>query len=284
MIPAIVLGAMLLGGAPAEAYFCPGDPTNYQTTCIGMSNGTPCIAPFNNLGCCGPGICQSQVCDLPQMQTACDDENTCTTDICTTAGGGNFDPICTFDPVDDGTPCDADDNECTLDSCDGGTCTFDADKDCSGVNLPHPGCQEPACNPNNGNCFAAATNEGERCNDGFDCTYGERCDNGACGGNGNGFLRPANTPCWDGEFCKPGKCNGSDRACKNKTNLPAGTACDPNNCTNATCQSNGGPCVVNSCNSSALCEQCGNVQCQGATQNPAFPCGCVTQPIYNPPN
>jgi hypothetical protein len=225
------------------------------------------------------------VCNIPQSQTACDDGNSCTSNICNTAGGGNHDPICSHPALGNGASCNADGNQCTIDTCQGGTCTFQSNKDCSGVNISDPGCEEPSCNPANGNCTTAPINEGERCVDQFDCTYGERCNNGDCGaGAGAGFLRDPNTPCWDGEFCKPGECNGSDKACRDKVNLPAGTPCDPNACTNATCQSNGGPCVVNSCNSSALCEQCGNVQCKSSTQNPAFPCGCVTAPIYNPPN
>lgn len=286
MIPAIVLGGtMLLGVTSANAYFCPGDPTDYSVGCFNKPNGTPCIASAINLGCCGPGTCGGGACNIPQMQTACDDSNACTSNICNTAGGGNHDPICSHPAFADGTFCNEDDNLCTIDSCLEGVCTFQSDKDCSGHSVPEPQCQQPVCKPSNGNCIAENINQDVKCNDGFDCTYGERCKDGKCGsGSGAGFLRPAGVACWDGEFCKPGTCNGSDKACRNKSNSPAGTPCDPNNCTNATCQSNGGPCVVNSCDSTALCEQCGNANCAATTQNPAFPCGCVSQPIYNPPN
>jgi hypothetical protein len=272
---------------PVRAYICPGSSTNYATTCIGVSDGVACISTASaGAGCCAPGKCKSQVCNLPTSQTACNDGNDCTNDTCVIVGGGNYNPVCGAVNKANGTSCNRDGNACTLDSCQNGNCVAGPNKDCSGVNYD-PQCQTPACNPANGNCFAQAINEGLHCNDGKDCTYAEVCNNGNCGaGAGNGLVRPAGTPCWDGEFCRPGTCNGSDKGCKNRVNLPGGAPCDPNNCTNAFCQGNGGPCVVQSCTGpSANCDQCGpNAPCSDTTSNPSFPCGCVSIPIYNPPN
>jgi hypothetical protein len=287
LVPALALSAALAAASrPAAAYQCTGSSTDYVTNCSGIANGTPCINTVSvGAGCCAPGTCRSDVCNLPPTQTACNDLNSCTTDTCRIVGGGNFNAVCTYTPSGDGTSCDIDGNLCTLDTCQSGTCTAGPAKDCSAQ--PHDAqCQAPACNTATGNCFAANINEGQHCNDGKDCTYAEVCNNGACGsGAGNGLLRPAGTPCWDGDFCNPGTCNGTDKGCKNKHTLPAGSPCDPNNCTNAFCD-NHANCVVASCTGpSANCDQCGpSAPCAASTTNPSFPCGCVSAPIYDPPN
>jgi len=285
--PSVLLGTLLVMVAlPAAAYVCPGGSTDYAISCISLPNGVPCINTAVGAGCCAPGVCQSQVCNLPTSQTACNDSNICTTDTCTTAGGGNNNAICTFTPLADGSSCNADGNLCTLDTCQGGSCVVGPQKDCSGKTGCDAQCQTIGCNPSSGGCICVNANEGQHCNDGKDCTYAEVCNNGACGTQaGNGLLRPAGTPCWDGDWCHPGTCNGTDKGCKNRVTLAAGSPCDPNNCTNAVCDSHAN-CIVVSCTGpSANCDQCGpNAPCKTSTQNPDFPCGCVDAPIYNPPN
>lgn len=290
ILSAAALGATLVVAAtPALAYVCPGGSTDYAISCTGVPDSLhlPCIKTSVGTGCCGPGVCNSQVCDTPQTQTACNDGNQCTLDACTTAGGGNNDPICSASNVQNGTACELDNpiNQCRIDQCQSGVCTFVGNVDCSGNSVPDPQCQVSACNPNNGNCTTQNANEGADCNDRKDCTYGEVCNNGTCGGGaGGGFLRPNGTPCWDYDWCKPGTCNGSDKGCKNRVSLAAGAACDPNGCTNATCATAGGNCVVNSCATGPLCVQCGNSNCANAPSHPTAPCGCLSEPIYNPPN
>src|SRR5262249_27668773 len=131
--PSVLLGTLLVMVAlPAAAYVCPGGTTDYVTSCLNLPNGIPCINTSVGAGCCAPGDCQSQVCNLPVSQTACNDNNGCTNDTCTTAGGGNNDAICTFAPKSDGSSCTADNDLCTLDTCQGGTCVVGPQKDCSG--------------------------------------------------------------------------------------------------------------------------------------------------------
>src|SRR5262245_24681390 len=179
--PSVLLGTLLVMVAlPAAAYVCPGGSTDYITNCNGIPNGVPCINTAVGAGCCGPGTCQSDVCNLPMSQTACNDSNVCTTDTCTTAGNGNNDAICTYTPLGNGASCNADGNPCTLDTCQGGTCTVGPPKDCSGKTGCDSQCQAPGCSPSSGSCVCNNTHEGEHCNDGKDCTYAEVCNNGAC--------------------------------------------------------------------------------------------------------
>lgn len=288
---AIVL-ASLVGARLASAYICPGGTTDYVTNCLGLDRGTPCIRTSTGTGCCTPGTCRSDVCDIA-AQTACHDgEPICTIDSCTTAGGGNNDPICTYTPVAAGTSCNTDGNLCTLDTCNSsGVCVVGPNKDCSSTPLSEPQCQAPACNPNNGNCYAAAANEGKHCNDGKDCSYGESCNNGGCGaGAGAGSPRANHTVCFDGDFCHPGECDGTHFGCSNRQAKNVGDSCDINECGNSTCQLQGNNlnCVTNSClDNTNPCLVCGpNAKCNPAAgTGGSTACGCVVGAFpYSPPN
>ena len=134
------------------------------------------------------------VCD-----TACDDNNPCTTDTCPLG-------VCTHDN-DDTATCADDDNDCTIDSCragvchvavnNGNSCVEDGDpctKDtCVDAVCVHDtagnvglaciaggdGCGTATCNQA-GECVGAAINEGGLCDDGRACTDTDHCELGRC--------------------------------------------------------------------------------------------------------
>lgn len=291
---AVFLTAVTGGIRQADAYVCPGGTTDYATACTvngtQLPNGTACISIVSlGAGCCAPGACKGGNCNLPPTQTACDDNNACTSNNCTTAGGGNFDPICSYPALPSGTTCDLDSNLCTLDTCNGsGTCVAGPNKDCSGQHLGDPQCQVPACHPENGDCYAANKTDGTKCDDGYDCTYSETCNNGSCGtGAGTGLLRDNTNICFDGgDFCHPGHCDGVHKACQNHTARQVGDSCNPNSCVVSHCDGNLN-CVNDSClDNTHNCPNCGpTVMCrpaQGTSGN--TPCGCLDAYPYNPPN
>jgi hypothetical protein len=133
------------------------------------------------------------------------------------------------------------------------------------------------------------------CDDGRDCTSGDVCINGVCGKGPSGSFVRNGYPCRDDDtslqnadtrtWCKAGTCDGEHESCKDVHDVANGGACDPNPCTNSTCNGSGasGTCVINSCNTnqSVFCEPCGttfNCVNYGAGQNAniANPCGCLS--------
>ena len=291
MFPGFLLGAALLVAAsPAAAYVCPGGTADYVTSCTGQPQGTKCILTLPNTGCCLPGNCSSNgVCNIPSqvpLSVCPNDNNPCTQRSCTTSG---LNPVCgqTPDPSQAGKDCSAvDGNQCTIDKCNSsGVCTFQSNKDCSNVQFDPQCASGVACNPSNGNCETQVINQGQPCDDGFDCTFAERCNNGACGtGAGAGAFRPPGFVCADHDYCNPGVCNGDQKKCPDSSRhpLPAGAECNFNSCSHATCDVAGGNCVFQNCDLSATtCDSCGGTACiPSAGDDPNFPCGCDNDP-YN---
>lgn len=218
-------------------YLCPNG-VSYVTNCAGITNAshTVCIVTLPGSGCCAPGTCLNGACNAAATQTACNDGNVCTNDDCTTRGGGDpahqWDPLCSvisYQP--DGTVCDADANQCTLDFCHGGACLY------SGSNLLcTPGqCQVASCLPATGCHYDPMPNNPPvACDDGNDCTTGEHCVSGTCM---DGVKHPG-AQCLNGQPCNQGTCSATG-VCQNRTPLPNGTLCDPD----------GNKCKVNLCNS-----------------------------------
>lgn len=246
----------------ARAYVCPGSTTNYVTDCTNMG-GAACIRTTAGSGCCAPGTCRQGVCDVPGTQTACNDANQCTTDSCGTLGGTDalhqWDPVCSYTMISSGTACNRDADLCTLDTCQNGVCLYSGSTvTCTGLQTSQ--CQQPACNPATGNCFAQNKADGTPCDDGKDCTYAEVCNNGVCaGGPGAGLKRPTGYRCTDGNVCNPGTCNGTDGTCHNRSAALDGTTCelDGNKCTIDTCIT--GNCVQTS---TVVCNIPHDPQCQ----------------------
>lgn len=70
-------------------------------------------------------------------------------------------------------------NACTdNDKCTAGVCKG-ADKDCTSMDTP---CGEGKCNTANGECYYDEFGDGTLCDDGNDCTAGDKCESGACEG------------------------------------------------------------------------------------------------------
>ena len=134
-----------------------------------------------------------------------------------------------------GTPCNADDDGCTLDdSCNGGLCIPGDPPNCS---QDVPPCYETACEsqgPTNYLCSKAPALQGAPCDDGKFCTIDESCDgSGACH---NGQPRDCQAEL---SQCEVGACNEFTNSCKTSA-APVGTPCDDENeCTMEEACSNG---------------------------------------------
>jgi len=174
------------------------------------------------------GDCCSSTCQLDSAGQPCTpDPSVCTDDVCDGAG------VCTHpfntDPCDDGfdctvgdtcsggtcisgsnaaagTPCNDDDDLCTIDSCDA-----------NGVCQPGP---PLTCAP----CFTCFASAGcfpsfDPCDDSNACTHDDNCDeNGAC----LGIPETDGTACSDGDACT------SNDTCQSGSCSPGpATVCDP---------------------------------------------------------
>lgn len=124
-------------------------------------------------------------------------------------------------------PC-ADDDPCTIDSCDAttGTCRHDPL-----VCDDHDPCTLDNCVASSGDpgapgrCLFAPMPDGEACDDGNSCTVGEACRQGVC--RPDAVLDPGE-PCDDGNPCTiHDLCDAAAHCVGNP--LPAGTGCDDGN-------------------------------------------------------
>jgi hypothetical protein len=149
---------------------------------------------------------------------SCDDGEACTeNDACNfTSCYGTF-KKCT------------DDDKCTADTCDAGTCTFVA-YTCKD-NQP---CTLDTCDPATGCKYVGTT---DACDDGNSCTSGDSCATGSCAGTA--------IPCDDGNPCTTDSCDKTI-GCKFDNNT---AACDDGNgcttvdvCQNGSCVGGGGAC------------------------------------------
>lgn len=80
----------------------------------------------------------------------CDDANVCTVDTC-------VDNRCQYSPLPDGTPCEEDGKECTIDQCNGGVCTHDVNIGAS-CYYPDDECYNPGRCDASGLCVAGPLN------------------------------------------------------------------------------------------------------------------------------
>ncbi len=120
-------------------------------------------------GQCGaPALCQNVVC-TPLDQ--CHDAGACdpATGLCSNPRKANS------------TPCSADNDACTLDTCQNGACIAGAPKDCTTDPELNDQCNTGVCNPATGTCEKTPKPEGTPCDDGNACTI-DACAGGACAG------------------------------------------------------------------------------------------------------
>ncbi len=194
--------------------------------------------------------------DACLVDTDCDDDNTCTADVCT-AG------VCEYTVVagacDDGDLCTENDT-CSGDACIG------TPVDCSGLDDQ---CNAGVCNPATGVCEPTPANESGTCDDDNACTDNDACASGVCTGTAIPGCIPCITTveCDDGnpcttDTCPAGACVFTDNtlpcddsdACTTQDTC-AGGACvggPPPNCDDLN------PCTDDWCDSLLGCQNVGN--------------------------
>jgi hypothetical protein len=134
----------------------------------------------------------------------CDDGNPCTKDVC------HVDGPCTYENLT--TPCD-DQNICTEgDTCNGGACIGQAQKNCADGNP----CTQDLCNPVSG-CYNPTSPDYNYCEEGNLCTENDYCINGLC-------KSGTQKNCDDGNACTQESCAPSTGCVF--APAPAGTLCD----------------------------------------------------------
>jgi len=230
----------------------PGQPVICQT------GSDPCVSKV-----CRSTGSTSYVCDTTYSDptVSCDDGQYCTVqDHCDGNGrcvggapldcGGSQEGCvqavcsetqkkCIISAKADGTPCNADNNGCTVgDACLQGACMPGLDADCSGLG---DACNDGICESLASNLYQCAKRPkaaGAPCEDGRYCTTQDQCDGqGSC-------ISGAERDCASqvGDPCNTGYCDEDAKACI-PVKKPDGTVCDDGNaCTLVdTCQN--GQCI-----------------------------------------
>jgi len=262
---------------------------------------------------CEEGICVG-------TKVACDDGNGCTDDYCDGLSGCVFEP--NYEPCDDGDPCTIGDI-CGGGVCAGTQveCQCQADSDCQQfedqdkcngtlycdkssieyqckvdpdtvIECPEPEgidapCLDSECVPETGACQFVSAHDSFACDDGDECTYGEKCQEGECTGG-----QPLN--CNDGEQCTVDSCNSEtgcayvdfEGPCNDDDACTVDDFCEAGICAPgpALICDDGNVCTDDSCNPLT---GCGHVQNQaacddgnGCTQNDACENGwCAGTPL-----
>ena len=237
--------------------------------------GGSCVT-YDNVPVPPPQECKSFFCDPSdgqvkedysnyQLSTPCDaDDSECTIDHCDGAGSCvNLDSVdcsnlngqcqigicnpqdgqCYPDYTDHplSTQCEADDNLCTVDHCNGsGNCILKNNVDCSNLNGQ---CQIGICNPQDGQCYPDYSN--------YPLSYPCQADQSLCTidhcDGGGSCVTYDNVPVPPPQECKSFFCDPQDGEIKEDySNFPLSTYCetDDNICTIEHCNG-AGSCVIN---------------------------------------
>ncbi len=240
-----------------ECLWCDPDTDDHawSQNQLSCEDGNPCTTG----DACVRGVC------VGGPPPDCDDGDLCSDDRCDPSVEGGCVHVANTAPCDDGNPCTVGD------ACSGGECapgpvnacecetTSDCPDDGDACNgslvcdtgvFPHRCVVDPAtvvtcdssndtaclknrCAPATGECAMAPVNEGGACDDANACTYGEKCQGGACLGTGY--------DCNDGLLCTDDACRGDgtcDHALKSGFCLIAGT------CVEAGAEDADNPCLV----------------------------------------
>ncbi len=231
---------------------CVVDKTSLDSTSCD-ADGSVCTTPDS----CLAGTCQ------PGPSANCDDSNPCTDDTCAPTTGCKH--VANTAVCSDGNPCTLNDqcaskacvagaakvcndnNDCTNDSCAGGTCVFTNNalpcddgnlctssdvcssgacggtaKSCTALDQCHTA---GTCNTGTGACTNPNASNGTSCSDGNACTQTDTCQTGVCTG-------ASPVTCSASDSCHTvGTCNTGTGVCSNP-NASNGTSCsDDNACT-----------------------------------------------------
>ena len=182
----------------------------------------------------------------------CDDGNVCTLDEC-------IDDACVHTPEPLSTPCEADEQFCTVDHCDGqGSCVYWKDYDCDDSVI----CTDDSCNettdscdnvPNDGNCPSDTECADHYCDQLLDCQVNydplstpceaddDKCTHDHCDGSGS-CVWNYDEPVPDPEECKSFYCDPVDGLIKEDySDYPWSTSCelDDDLCTIDHCDGSG---------------------------------------------
>jgi hypothetical protein len=203
-------------------------------------------SPFSNeIGVCGSGA-------------DCDDDNPCTSDVC--SGG-----VCSNPPANDGASCD-DGNVCNgTDTCAGGACQSAGPLNCNDTNpcttdscLAQSGCRHVLVS----GCQACTTSG--TCSDGNPCNGTETCVSGLC-------LSGTPLTCNDNNACTNDSCNtqtgcvftpvASCQSCTTNAACSDGNACNgTETCVGGRCRSgpvlncdDTDPCTADACAAASGC-------------------------------
>jgi len=209
-----------------------------QRTCTKSGLGK-CVGPAPEAEACDG---KDNDCDGKTDEATCDDNNTCTLDLCDQAAA----KIGCVHKKLDGQACDADGSACTeADACDSGICVPGKPKSCDDGN----GCTVDACQPATG--CTNTDDDGKGCEaDGNPCTVGDSCVQGAC-------KTGKPLACDSGDVCTVGKCdpnNGkcvfadTDKLCNDGDPCTLKDACDEGFCKGKLNDCDDGtPCTIDSC-------------------------------------
>ena len=208
-----------------------------QSWCV----ATPLAGACDDGNACTTGdVCAEGICSAGGGALACDDDEVCTDDSCDPASG------CVFSanegPCQDGDPCT------TGDRCSDGACSGTV-LDCSVLDGP---CRAGACNPEDSTCYAEPAPNGQLCDDGDECSFGESCNAGLCNGGIDLCFcedQQDGTPCDDTQACTTydacleGDCVGVTKYC----------APPEEECRVAACDLTSGDCLTVTAEDGAMC-------------------------------
>mgnify|MGYP006971705140 CR=1 FL=1 len=229
---------------------CTDDSCDPDTGCQFLPNADDC----DDQNQCSVGDQCSMGWCMPGPPLPCNDNNLCTTDVCTSEDG------CTT--INNTLPCD-DSNPCTTqDACQDGGCQGGPALDCDDSNP----CTDDSCDDDSG-CIHVNNSAG--CEDGNACTTGDTCVQGACI-PGLGVLECADeNPCTD-DGCNPDVgcifVNNSD-GCTDGDACTDGDLCVKGACVPGPaleCPDDGNTCTTHACDSDSGCvttpvaDCCGN--------------------------
>ena len=297
--------------AGGESVTCPNEAPCKTSTCDpekgceeeATADGAACtLSCFEEASCAGGECVGQKAVECPVPTETCVDQLVCD------PGTGQ----CTkkvFEP--EGAACNADDDKCTIDACDGaGQCTDTGEVDkCEAQQKNNP-CWTWQCNKKSG-CQQTLFSEGASCDDGNGCTIGDTCTD-----KGGKLCLGEQLDIDDENPCTDDKCVAGDIShlplTGSKCALPSWNECTIGQCIAGTCDGTPAPdgtscgagmeCTGGSCAESQCTPECGECQaCEAASKkcldmadglacsDDANPCtvdqcsagGCVHTPTAN---
>ncbi len=263
------------GGKTCLVGFC--DEVGKACTTKPVAQPTPCNdgdACTLNEVCNGAGSCASGT------------AKPCNGDACNNATCDAKTGACGLAPKASGVACN-DGNLCTqTDACNStGKCLGSNPKVCAG-----DGCNDGVCDPASGACGKKPKATGIVCEDGSDCTSGDKCNEGNCVGGTYTCVCKVDIDCDDKNSCTKDVCAKVDSALTCQSSPTAGVACDDKDlCTTKDGCDAAGKCVGTKtiCNDGNACtaDACDATKgtCAASPQAKLYPCSdgnlCTTNDV-----